>query len=121
MVRYLWPYGMNVDDQPLLKGKKDSYSRLAEYMNKEKSDGVMIPLDKKLWVVSQSLRRQLPPLEKWWDESGVIAIPPDAVVLQEQPPYRNRFGCYTYAKWFLPPLEERAHARGYNLGIELNK
>ena len=102
---------MNVDDQPLLKGEKDSYSRLAEYMNKEKSDGVMIPLDKKALGCRQSLRRQLPPLEKWWDESGVIAIPPDAVVLQEQPPYRNRFGCYTYAKWFLPPLEETRTAR----------
>ena len=121
VVRYLWPYGIDVDDQPLLKGEMDSYSRLAEYMNKERSDGVIIPLDKKLWVVSQSLRRQLPPLEKWRDESGIIEIPPGAVVLQEQPPYRNRFGCYTYAKWFSPPFNERARARANNLGIESNK
>ena len=121
VVRYLWPFGPNVDDQPLLKGKKDSYSRLAEYMNKEKSDGVVLPLDKKLWVVSQSLRKQLPPLEKWRSDNGVIEIPPGAIVLQEQPLYRNRFGCYTYAKWFVPPLDERARARANNLGIEWNK
>ena len=121
VVRYLWPFGTDVDDQPLLRGKKDSYARLAEYMNKEKSDGVVLPLDKKLWVVSRSLRRQLPPLEKWRSDSGVIEIPPGAIVLQEQPLYRNRFGCYTYAKWFVPPLDERARARANNLGIEWNK
>ena len=102
VVRYLWKFGIDVDDQPLLKGKKDSYSRLAEYMNKERADGVAIPLDKKLWVTSRSLCRQMPPVEKWRDECGTIEIPPGAIVLQEQPLYRNRFGCYTYAKWFEP-------------------
>ena len=71
----LMAFGTDVDDQPLLRGRKDSYARLAEYMNKEKSDGVVLPLDKKLWVVSQSLRKQLPPLEKWRSGSGVIEIP----------------------------------------------
>ena len=121
VVRYLWPFGVDVDDQPLLKGEKDSYARLAEYMNKERSDGVVLPLDRKLWVSSRSLCRQLPAVETWRDSSGVIEIPTGAVVLQHQPLYRNRFGCYTYAKWLLPPLDVPARARANNLGIECNK
>ena len=121
VVRYLWPYGIDVDDQPLIKGEKDSYARLAEYMNKEKSDGVILPLDKKLWVASRCLCRKLPQVEKWRDESGVIEIPDGALILQSQPLYRNRFGCYTYAKWFEVPLKERARARANNLGIECYK
>lgn len=98
-VRHLWRFGSNVDDQPLLRNPWDSYRRTAKYFNKEATDGVTIPIGGRTWVCSRSLVRQLPPVECWRDESGMIPIPANT---QRRGTYQtgNQFGEYRYA-WYI--------------------
>ncbi len=98
VIRYLWKYG-NVDDEPLLRGPHDSYRRTAKYFNKEATDGLILPIGAKLWNCSRTLNAQLPPPERWKDESGVIEIP-DNVSISGRNDVRNEFGAYYYA-WYI--------------------
>ena len=100
VVRYLWKYG-EVDDEPLLRGKHDSYRRLAKYFNKEASDGIVIPVGARPWVCSRSLSAQLPAPERWQDSSGVIHIPDD-VYSSGRASTQNEFGAYYYG-WYIEP------------------
>lgn len=88
-----------MDDQPLLRNPWDSYRRTAKYFNKEATDGVTIPIGGRTWVCSRSLVRQLPPVECWRDESGMIPIPANT---QRRGTYQtgNQFGEYRYA-WYI--------------------
>lgn len=98
-VRYLWRFGDNVDDGPLLKSPYDSYRRTAAYFNKEATDGVSIPISARTWVASRHLNRQLPPPEVWRDPSGGIEIPDD-VLVSGRNHVENQFGAYSYG-WFI--------------------
>ena len=98
-VRHLWRYGENVEDQPLLRYPRDSYRRTAKYFNKEATDGLILPIGAKLWNCSRTLNAQLPPPERWKDESGVIEIP-DNVSISGRNDVRNEFGAYYYA-WYI--------------------
>ena len=98
VIRYLWKYG-NVEDEPLLRGPHDSYRRTAKYFNKEATDGLILPIGAKLWNCSRTLNAQLPPPERWKDESGVIEIP-DNVSISGRNDVRNEFGAYYYA-WYI--------------------
>lgn len=98
VVRHLWKCG-NVDDEPVLRGKYDSYRRLAKYFNKESSDGIVIPVGARPWVCSRSLSAKLPPAERWMDVSGVITIP-DRVYSSGRASTENEFGAYYYG-WYI--------------------
>lgn len=102
-VRYLWKFGW-VDDEPLLRHKRDTYRRTAVYFNKEASDGIVIPLDKKLWVASRSLVRKLPEPEYFESSTGAIRIPPDALC-HGRYQTQNEFGRYAYA-WYIKPKKQ---------------
>lgn len=104
-VRYLWRQGL-VDDEPVLL-KSGGYRRLAEYLNKERTDGVYIPIGRHPWSCSRSLAAKLPPPERWRDESGVIEIPGDAVWARRGQVV-NDFGAYYYGDHIA-----RGRARGY--------
>lgn len=94
-LQYLWRRGW-VDDEPLLRGPGDSFRRTAKYMLKEATDGVVIPINKRVCRWSQSLNQALPEAERWEARSGNIRVPKDAYSRGE---YRtdNRFGAYRYA------------------------
>ena len=92
------------------------YRRLAEYLTKERTDGVIIPIGRRPWNCSRSLGRQLPPPERWRDESGVIQIPDD-VLWSRRGDKSNSFGAYSYASYIkgnsflICRAQARAHAR----------
>lgn len=98
-VRYLWKFGSNVDDHPLLLHARDTYRRTAKYFTKEATDGITIPISARTWVCSRSLNKQLPPVERWRDVTGDIPIP-DGARCSGTYSTSNSFGQYRYA-WYM--------------------
>ena len=118
-VRHLWKGG-NVDDEPVLR-KEGGYRRLAEYFNKERADGYIIPLGRHPWSCCRELSARIPPPEKWVDVSGVIDVP-DEVIWTRKGQAQNDFGSYYYRSYILEKqrfnLEEVARTRAHvNLEI----
>lgn len=107
-VQFLWKQGM-VDSEPVLLDS-GGYRRLAEYLNKERTDGLLIPIGRHPWSTSKTLRSKLPLPEKWKDESGVIDIPKDAVWARRGS-VENDFGAYYYASWIEPRARQIRIAR----------
>lgn len=99
-LRALWKYG-GVDDEPLLRGQRDSFRRMAKYFNKEATDGLILPVGSRQWSTSRTLTAQLPPPERWMDPSGEIHIPRN-VMLSGRYHTDNEFGSYNYA-WYIQP------------------
>lgn len=97
-LRYLWGRGW-VDDEPLLRGPGDSYRRTAKYMLKESTDGITIPIGKRVCRWSRSLNQALPEPERFEAKSGSIRIPKDAMS-RGQYQTANAFGAYRYA-WYI--------------------
>lgn len=122
-IEYLWRRGMiNPDDEPgPVLQKRGGFRRLAEYFNKERTDGFIIPIGRHPWSVSKSLRDKLPKPEKWTDDCGEIIVPQDAVWVSSPCRLSNDFGVYNYVSWIEPrartTYQDRAHARGNNLVI----
>ena len=73
---------------------------MAEYLNKESSDGFVIPIGRHPWSCSRSLSQQLPPAERWRDASGLIKIP-DEVIWARRGDRTNDFGSYYYGSYIL--------------------
>ena len=98
-VPLLWTAG-EVIERPVLKryGKVLGFRYLAEYLTKERSDGIIIPIGRHPWSCSRSLRAKLPEPEIWLDECGKIEVPEDAAWA------RRAYGCsefgeYAIASW----------------------
>lgn len=106
-VRHLWKYGSIVDDEPLLKGPRDTYRRTAKYFNKEATDGIVIPIGSKTWICSRSLLHKLPPTEAWRDTTCDIVIP-ERVRCSGSYATANAFGAYRYA-WYIESEPERQY------------
>lgn len=99
-IQFLWGMGW-ADDEPVLRGTGDSYRRLARYLTKEATDGVVIPVNKRIVRWSQSLNKKLPPPERFTSSTGFIRIPKDAMsrgIYQVE----NEFGSYRYG-WYIKP------------------
>lgn len=94
----LWTNGF-VEGKPLLLGPYDTYRRTAKYYCKERTDGVVIPIDARTWVASRSLTAQLPPPERWEDDSGKIPFP-DCPRCKGSNHVDNQFGSYNYG-WYI--------------------
>ncbi len=94
-LQHLWGRGW-VDDEPLLRRPGDSFRRTAKYMLKEATDGVVIPIGKRVCRWSRSLNQALPAAEYFEAKSGVIRIPKDAMS-RGQYQTGNQFGAYRYA------------------------
>ena len=126
-ISYLWKCGI-VDNEPVLikrllydhvtgkpivdpeTGKQafdypTGYRRLAEYLNKERTDGFVIPIGRHPWSCSRSLLAKLPPPEKWKSDSGVISIPEDALYVRRGNVV-NDFGAFYYASWIESPARD---------------
>lgn len=97
-IRFLWKYGL-VDDEPVLM-KTGGFRRLAEYFNKERSDGFIIPVGRHPWSCSRSLLQKLPAPERWKDSSGVIEIP-NEISWSVRGNRTNDFGAYYYGSYIL--------------------
>lgn len=97
-VRFLWKFGSDVDDEPLLRHPRDTFRRLAKYLNKEAPDGITIPVGARMWGCSKTLSQKLPPLECWRSDSGFIDIP-DNIRCSGTYTTVNEFGQYRYAWW----------------------
>lgn len=93
VVRFLWKAGESWDEPVLMK--EGGYRRLAEYFNKERTDGIWIPIGRHPWSCSRSLNQKLAPPERWRDESGYIEIP-DEVIWARRGNCQNDFGAYYY-------------------------
>ncbi len=102
-VRFLWKFGNNVDDEPLLRGPRDTYRRTAIYFCKEAIDGVRIPVGARTWVPSRTLSPQLPQAERWRDSTGTIPVP-EGVRCSGYYRTSNEFGQYRYA-WYIEKPE----------------
>jgi len=100
-VRRLWRQGF-VDRAPVLR-RSGGFRRLAEYLCKERSDGVRIPVGRHPWSCSRGLSRRLPPPERWRSRDGTIPIPEDAVCVRRGV-VENDFGCCRYASYLHGPL-----------------
>ncbi len=110
-IRHLWRQG-TVDDEPALlthqyqdpdTGQRVSVSdggfrRLAEYLNKERTDGIWIPIGRHPWSCSRSLNAKVSPPEKWMDTTPAIDIPSD-VIWARRGGIQNDFGAYYYGSW----------------------
>lgn len=108
----LWRFGEVTDvEYVLLPNKKvcltnnsvmdidrGGFRRIAEYLNKERTDGFVIPVGRHPWSCSRTLQAKLPPVEKWKDTSGVIDVPGDAVWVRRGN-VTNDWGAYYYASW----------------------
>lgn len=110
-VQHLWePLGMVVESTPVLKVRivKDrrsgqparilerNFRDLAEYLSKERNDGIIVPTGRHAQSWSRSLHAQLPPVEKWKAEDSRIEIP-DGLIWRNGPYGRdNQFGSYYY-------------------------
>ena len=99
-VAYLWRCGI-VDNEPVLM-QQGGFRRLAEYLNKERTDGTSIPIGRHPWSCSRTLTQRLPSAERWRDTSGAILIPDDAIWVRRGT-YENSFGAYYYASWIERP------------------
>ena len=117
-VSHLWQQGL-VDNEPVLLGS-GGYRRLAEYLNKERTDGHVIPIGRHPWSCSRTLGDRLDPPERWRDSSGVITVPDDAVWVRRSS-VENDFGAYYFASWIERSSRatdyNRAQARAFNLEI----
>ncbi len=102
-IQSLWKFG-GIDAEPLLRGQRDSFRRMAKYFNKEASDGLTLPVGSRPWNCSRTLTDQLPPPERWMDTTGAIDIPGN-VMLSGRYSTQNEFGCYNYA-WFIRQKRE---------------
>lgn len=110
-VQYLWRNGM-VDDEPVLRTRTyqdpmtgewvkvsdGGYRQLAEYLNKERTDGIIIPIGRHPWSCSRSLNAKVPAPEIWMDSSGAIEIPDD-VIWARRGSTENDFGAYYFGSW----------------------
>lgn len=107
----LWRNG-EVDDEPVLRKRRfldpdtgepvevsdRGFRGLAEYLNKERTDGEIIPIGRHPWSCSRSLNAKMPPPEVWMDSSGVIEVPGGAIWARRGS-LENDFGAYYYASW----------------------
>lgn len=112
-VRYLWRYG-EVDDEPVLRTRSvqdpftgqwhtvsdGGFRRLAEYLNKERTDGVFIPIGRHPWSCSRCLNARVPAPEQWMDANGAIEIPAN-VLWARRGSMENDWGAYYYGSWIL--------------------
>lgn len=110
-IRKLWRGG-DVEDEPVLrtethqdpktrqwyKVSDGGFRRLAEYFNKERTDGVVIPIGRHPWGCSRSLNAKVPKPEVWMDTTGAIEIPSD-VLWARRGGLENDFGAYYYGSW----------------------
>ena len=100
IVRRIWTGG-EVDVEPVLQ-REGGYRRLAEYLNKERPDGFVIPIGKHPWSCSRTLNSGLPPAERWMEEQ---VLPLQCRTVCYGPggaPGKNDFGAYYYASYILP-------------------
>lgn len=95
-IAWLWRSGF-VDNEPVLKFQ-GGFRRLAEYLNKERTDGFVIPIGRHPWSCSRTLTSQLAPPERWRDDSGEILVPDNALWVRRGS-VSNDFGAYAYASW----------------------
>lgn len=98
VMRYLWKGG-NMSETPLLRQPYDSFRRMARYYNKERTDGIVLPIGSRPWTCSRSLTQQLPPPKMWKSTSGAIRIPKDVFSCGRNS-VQNEFGVYNYA-WYI--------------------
>ena len=103
VVRHLWRGG-EAWDEPVLMDQ-GGYRRLAEYFNKERTDGIVIPIGRHPWSCSRTLSRKLEPPERWRDESGAVPVPDEAIWVRRGM-NENLFGAYHYASYIRPPEED---------------
>ena len=115
----LWRNGI-VFDKPVVMDDS-GFRRLAEYLNKERPDGHIIPLGRHPWSCSRSLRAQLLPAQRWTETTGGIAVPDGAIFVRRYDPSlgEESMGGVNWARYCLPDGSRacaRVCARVYGRG-----
>lgn len=108
--RGLWRNGI-VYDKPVIHDNS-GYRSLAEYLNKERPDGYIIPIGRHPWSCSRSLSAKVPAPERWTETNGGIVIPQNAVFVRrfEPLPEAEGHGGLDWARYLVPD-KTRACAR----------
>lgn len=98
----LWRNGI-VFDYPVIRDSS-GFRRLAEYLNKERPDGTIIPIGRHPWSCSRSLRAKLPPPERWTETEGGIVVPDDAIFVRRHDPSRDEesVGGFNWVRYVVP-------------------
>lgn len=96
VVRHLWRAG-EVDDEPGAHAHR-RLSPAGRVSDQGAHRRHHHPHRRRPWNCSRSLSQQLPPPERWRDESGVIDIPDD-VLWARRGERSNSFGAYAYASY----------------------
>lgn len=82
--------------------RNGGYRGLAEYLTKERKDGVRKPLDVRGWGVSRELRDRLQPPQKSVVSRPAPRVPKGATQVWRSEPVRNEFGEYRYVTYIKP-------------------
>lgn len=83
---------------------RGGFRRLAAYLNKERTDGFVIPIGRHPWSCSRALAAELPPPEKWKATDGGILVP-DSAIWVRRGCEENDWGAFHYASWIEPKKE----------------
>lgn len=96
MLKSLWPYG-DVHIEPI---DDRGYEGLAKYLTKEpRAFGGTNGL--RSWTPSRNLKK--PQVSSGWvPDDMALTAPPGAIILSNEPPYRNEFGEFQEIKYLLP-------------------
>lgn len=98
----LWRNGI-VFDYPVIRDDS-GFRRLAEYLNKERPDGYIIPIGRHPWSCSRSLSAKVPPPDRWTETDGGIAVPEDAIFVRRYDPSRGEeaMGGVNWVRYAVP-------------------
>lgn len=99
-VRMRWPGG-HIEHRPLLTFPQDDYRRMARYLTKERSDGVVIPVGARTWVASRSLSARLPDPVRTIERTGTIYVPTGGRTLVHRR-IENGYGSFRFCSFLRP-------------------
>ena len=109
-IRRLWIYGDNIELRRLTFGQEYTYEDLASYLTKEPREWGHPQVGERTWTPSLGLAKPEAATEDGPDYV-TLAVPPGAIILQNEGPIRNGYGEFAWIKYMLPPEAGRKRAR----------
>lgn len=102
----LWPYGTDIDVQPLdVGGDDNNYEAVAKYLTKEPSEVGKTEVGARNWTPSLGLSHPKPETSVMSDNETLCA-PPGAHILSAPTPSRGEYSEFVYIKYLLPKKRE---------------
>lgn len=99
-IRALWPYGDQVDIEPIADRE---YADLARYITKEAAEGK--PVGAQMWTGSRNLEK--PHVTITWVDENETLVPPAGCYIYENETKCNEYAGYSYIKYRIMPPRPR--------------